>query len=190
MADKRSSLSEDAEIVQLIIFNLGDEEFGVAIGTVREIIRTGSITPIPDSPEFIKGVINVRGEVVATVDLKARFFSRAEKELESKQILITEQDNNIFGLMVGEVTEVLRIPSTSIKPAPELVTNVHEKYVSGVVTLDDRLIILLDLAKIMSVEELARLAEAQRMDRPHEEGLLRLRQTSRKGQDLSEEKTT
>ena len=169
MPDKIPLQAEEAKIVQLIVFNLGSEEFGVEIGAVREIIRTGAITPIPDSPEFIKGVINVRGEIVATIDLKTRFFSRTKKDVESKHILITAQENNLFGLMVGEVTEVLRVPATGIKPAPELVTKVQQKYLSGVLALDNRLIILLDLAKVLSVEELARLADAQRKDGPHAE---------------------
>lgn len=163
---------EEAKIVQLIVFNLGEEEFGVEIGAVREIIRTGTITPIPDSPEFIKGVINVRGEIVATIDLKARFFSRAKEDIESKHILITAQENNLFGLMVDEVTEVLRVPETGVKPAPELVAKVQEQYVSGIVTLENRLIILLDLAKVLSVEELARLAEAPKRDGPRAEAKL------------------
>ena len=162
MADKTPLRSEEAELIQLVVFNLGDEKFGVDIGAVREIIRTGTVTPMPDSPEFIKGVINVRGEIAATIDLKARFSLPTKEDGESKHILITEQGDNLFGLMVSEVTDVLRIPSTAIKAAPELAAKVHEEYVSGVVTLENRLIVLLDLAKVLSEEELSRLAEVQR----------------------------
>lgn len=150
---------EEGNIVQLIVFNLGDEEFGAAIKQVREIIRVGSITPIPDSPDFIKGIANVRGEITVLIDLKARFFLRAKKELEPKHIIITEQEKNLFGLMVDEVTEVLRIPEREIKRTPELVTRIDRTYISGVITLEDRLIILLDLAKVLSEEELTRLSE-------------------------------
>ena len=151
--------NEEGQIIQLIIFNLGDEEFGAAIRQVREVIKVGSITPIPDSPDFIKGITNVRGEISVLIDLKARFFLETEKEFVLKHIIITEQEKNLFGLMVDEVTEVLRIPETDIKHTPELVTGIDRTYISGVITLENRLIILLDLTKVLSHEELARLAD-------------------------------
>lgn len=161
--------SEEEKVIQLITFNLGDEEFAADINQVREIIRVGSITPIPDSPNFIKGIANVRGEITVVVDLKERFFLSRKKEVESKHIIITEQEKNLFGLVADEVTEVLRIPETEIKPTPELVTRIDRTYVSGVITLEDRLIILLDLAKVLLKEELTRLAELATKHRAAEE---------------------
>lgn len=157
--------NEGAKITQLIVFKLGDEEFSAEISQVREIIMAGVITPIPDSPEFIKGVTNIRGEIGVVIDLKARFFLPAKKEIESKHILITEQDKNLFGLIVDEVTEVLRIPEREIKGTPELVTRIDRAYVSGMITLENRLIIMLDLTKVLSEEELARLSELSRRQR-------------------------
>lgn len=156
---KKSAPKEESKIVQLIVFNLGDEEYGADINQVREIIRTGTITPIPDSPDFIKGVANVRGEIPVIIDLKERFFLPAKENVGNKHIVMTERDKSIFGLLVDEVTEVLRIPQSDIKAAPEIVTKVDREYVSGVITLDDRLIILLDLYKVLSTEELSRLTE-------------------------------
>lgn len=158
-AERKKKAEEEAKINQLIVFNLGDEEFGAEIGQVREIIRAGTITPIPDSPQFIKGVSNVRGEITVIIDLKKRFFLPAKKQIEGKHIIITEQEKNLFGLMVDEVTEVLRIPETDIKPTPELVTRIDRVYISGVLTLEGRLIMLLDLTKVLSEGELARLTE-------------------------------
>lgn len=167
---KKAAPEEEAQITQLIVFNLGDEEYGADINQVREIIRTGTITPIPDSPDFIKGVSNVRGEIPVIIDLKARFFLPAVKrDVEDRHIVITEQEKNIFGLLVDEVTEVLRIPQTDIKSAPELVTRIDREYVSGVITLEKRLIIMLDLSKVLSSEELARLTELSHTHRPVEE---------------------
>ena len=158
--------SAEAEIIQLIVFSLGDEEYGADISQVREIIRTGIITPIPDSPDFIKGISNIRGEVPVIIDLKARFFlPPVKREVVDRHIVITEQEKNIFGLLVDEVSEVLRIPETDIKSAPELVTRIDREYVSGVITLENRLIILLDLAKVLSAEELTRLSEFSQMHR-------------------------
>jgi len=152
-------LDEEGNIIQLIIFTLGDEEFGVAIRQIREIIKVGPITLIPDSPDFIKGITNVRGEISVLINLKARFFMQTKKEVLSRHIIITEQKKNLFGLMVDEVTEVLRIPEAEIRPTPELVTRIDRTYISGVIILGNRMIMLLDLAKVLSDEELSRLAE-------------------------------
>lgn len=165
---KKTTTEKEAEVLQLI-FNLGDEEYGANINQVREIIRTGIITPIPDSPDFIKGVSNVRGEIPVIIDLKARFFLPQDKDVESKNIVITEQEKNVFGLLVDEVTEVLRIPETEVKATPELLTGIDRAYISGVITIEDRLIILLDLSKILSGEELAKLAELAPKHRAVEE---------------------
>ncbi len=156
---KKSASEEESKVIQLIVFNLGDEEYGANINQVREIIRTGNITPIPDSPDFIKGVSNVRGEIPVIIDLKERFFLPIRKDGGNKHIVMTERDKSVFGLLVDEVTEVLRIPQTDIKLAPEIVTRIDREYVNGVITLENRLIIMLDLAKVLSAEELARLSE-------------------------------
>jgi purine-binding chemotaxis protein CheW len=156
---------QEQQIVQLIVFHLEDEEFGVPISEVREIIATGPVTPIPNSPKFIVGVINVRGEVPVVINLKERFSLRTKKEIESKHIVLTEQDKNLFGLLVDEVTEVLRVEENTITKAPELVTRIHEDYVKGVLTIDNRLILLLDLAKVLSEEDLERYAEIPRSTR-------------------------
>lgn len=157
---RKAASSEEAKIIQLITFNLGDEEYGADINEIREIIRTGAITPIPDSLDFIKGIANVRGEIPVVIDLKARFaLPPARREVRDKHLVITEQEKNIFALLVDEVTEVLRIPETEIKPAPELITRIEREYVKGVIPLDNRLIILLSLHEILSEEQLARLTE-------------------------------
>lgn len=158
---KKPETHKSVDIVQLIVFHLGDEEFGANINQVREVIWSGIITPIPDSPDFIKGVTNVRGEIAVVIDLKNRFFLRMRQGIEEKHIIMTEQDKNLFGLMVDEVTEVLRIPKTNIKDPPEFVTKIDRVYISGVLTIGNRLIMLLDLEKVLSEEELVKLSETQ-----------------------------
>lgn len=160
--------TKEQNLVQLIVFTLGEEEFGVRIDDVREIIRTKTIIPIPDSPEFIKGIINVRGEVIMVIDLKSRFFLYTKQEMESRHIIITREEKSPFGLLVSEVTEVLRIPQERIKKAPGLVTRIREKYLSGVLTLDDRMIIILELKEVLSEDELVNLAKLQRKHRETE----------------------
>jgi len=164
--DKKKEASKEEKIIQLIVFHLGDEEFGADIDQVREIIRAGLITPIPDSPDFIKGVTNVRGEIAVVIDLKKRFFLRMKKDIEEKHIIMKEQEKNLFGLMVDEVTEVLRIPQTDIKQTPGLVTKIDRIYISGVLTLENRLIMILDLEKVLSEEELTKLSEFRIKHRP------------------------
>lgn len=149
---------EEGKIIELIVFNLGEEEFGVDIDQVREIITVEKITSIPDSPNFIKGVTNVRGEIAVVIDLATRFSLPRKSEVENKHIVITEQEKNLFGLMVDEVTEVQRIPEKVIKATPKLVSRIDRIYISGVLTLENRLIILLDLAKVLLEQELAGLA--------------------------------
>jgi purine-binding chemotaxis protein CheW len=145
------SVSDKQQLMQLIVFRIGDEEFGVPISAVQEIIKVGTITPIPDSPAFIKGLINVRGEIVAIIDVRARFFLSMDAE-PSRHIIIARQDENLFGLLVNEVMEVLRIQESDIKSPPRLMTKIHEDYVHGVITHDGRLIILLDIQQVISEE--------------------------------------
>lgn len=149
---------EEGKIIELIVFNLGEEEFGADIDQVREIITVEKITSIPDSPNFIRGVTNVRGEIAVVIDLATRFSLPRKSEVENKHIVITEQEKNLFGLMVDEVTEVQRIPEKVIKATPKLVSRIDTIYISGVLTLENRLIILLDLAKVLLEQELAGLA--------------------------------
>ncbi|MBU1128982.1 MAG: chemotaxis protein CheW [Candidatus Omnitrophica bacterium] len=158
-AQKRQAYNAEEKIIQLIVFHLGDEEFGADIAQVREIIRKGSVTPIPDSPDFIEGVSNVRGEIAVVIDLKRRFFLDEKKHIEERHIIMTELDKNLFGLIVDEVTEVLRIHEQEIMITPEIVTRIDKAYISGVLTIDERLIIMLDLKKVLSEEELEKLSE-------------------------------
>jgi len=152
---------EGADIVELIVFRLGDEEFSAAIDQVREVITKGVITPVPDSPPFVTGVTNVRGEVTLVVDLRARFGLPMAPDVESKHIVITRQERNLFGLMADEVTQVLRIPRSQIKPAPEPVTKTESEHIKGVLTIENRLILLLDLDRLLSEEGFAAWAEGQ-----------------------------
>jgi purine-binding chemotaxis protein CheW len=156
--ERRKPATPEAELIQLVVFSIEDEAFGTDINQVREIVRAGSVTPIPDSPHFIKGVTNIRGEIIIVIDLKERFFLPVKKAVESKHIVITGQEGNLYGVLVDEVTEVLRIPRTEIKTTPHLITKIDRTYINGVITLENRLIMLLDLKRVLSEEELNKLA--------------------------------
>lgn len=166
---QENTVLDEAPIVQLIIFKLGKEEYGVNIDQVRDIVRTGVITPIPDSPDFIRGVTNVRGEIAVVIDPRERFFLSTKKVNGERHIVMTVQEKNLLGLIVDEVTEVMRIPETEISPTPDLVTRIEKTYVSGMVTTDNRLITLLDLNKVLLQEDLAKLAKLARREVQGEE---------------------
>ncbi|WP_321430764.1 chemotaxis protein CheW [uncultured Methanolobus sp.] len=150
------------ELLQMVVFQLGGEEFGVEIMKVQEIIRMPEITQIPQSPEFVEGVINLRGRIIVVINLDKR-FNLVSKEVDAhSRIIVVEIGENVVGMIVDSVNEVLRIPKSSVDPAPELVTsNISREYITGVGKIDDRLLILLDLAKVMDkkeVQEIANLA--------------------------------
>lgn len=158
-----ASSPDEKTVIQLIVFRAGNEEFGVKIDAVREIIKMGDITPIPESPEFIKGIVNVRGEIVTTIDVKARFDLLTSAETEAKHIVVTKQGDNLFGLIVDEVIEVLRIMKKDIQSTPSLLDKINEKYVGGIISRDNRLIILLNLDQVLSYEELINLTQIKRV---------------------------
>jgi purine-binding chemotaxis protein CheW len=150
---------DEHPIIQLIVFVAGNEEFGVPIDAVREIIKVGTITPIPDTADFIKGIINVRGEIVTTIDVKSRFSLPAKKNTTAKHMVVSKQGDSLYGLLVDEVIEVLRIQQNDLKPPPSLINQIHKKYVSGVISHNNRLIIVLDLSYVLSEKELVKLMD-------------------------------
>ena len=148
--------------VQLVVFKIGKEEFGVAISQVREIVRLVPITPVPKAPVFVEGVVNLRGQILAVVDLATRLSLKGDARSEQTRIIVVEVEGNTVGMVVDEVTEVLRLSKENIDSTPELIASeVQHKYLEGVGKLDDRLLILIDLAKIFSVEEVEDIKEAK-----------------------------
>ncbi len=160
MQDENQTLSENTDavpLIQLIVFHAGDEEFAVPISAVREIIKNGTITPIPNVFDFIKGIINVRSEIVTIIDIGTRFSLPKKENVQPKHIVVTKQEDTLFGLLVDEVVEVLRIRPEDIQPPPSLITKMYEKYIDSVVALNDRLIVILDISKILSLKEFTQI---------------------------------
>ena len=145
------------DLLQLVTFSIGSEEFGVDILKVIEIIRTMEITKVPKAPAFVEGVINLRGLVIPIIDLRRR-FGLAEKAGDSDtRIIVIEINGMSVGFVVDSVSEVLRIPANTVEPAPPVVAGVDSDYISGVGKLEDRLLILLDLDKLLSADDLESL---------------------------------
>lgn len=145
---------QDDELLQLVTFSIGEEEFGVDILKVQEIIRTMEITKVPRAPEFVEGVINLRGKVIPIIDLRRRFGLDFKEHDKDTRIIVIEINNIVVGFVVDAVSEVLRIPTNTVEPPPPVVAGVDSDYISGVGKLQDRLLILLDLDKLLSSEDL------------------------------------
>lgn len=147
------SAEVDKELTQLVTFSVGGEEFGVNILQVQEIIRTMEITNVPRAPEFVEGVINLRGKVIPIVDIRRRFGLESKEYDKYTRIIVIEIDMIIVGFVVDSVSEVLRIPASSVQPPPPVVAGLDSDYIHGVGKLDDRLLILLDLDSLLDNEE-------------------------------------
>ncbi|MBK7141520.1 MAG: chemotaxis protein CheW [bacterium] len=143
--------------LQLVSFNIGSEEFGVEILKVQEINRMVEITRVPQAPHYVEGVINLRGKVIPIIDLRKRFSLEVKEYDKNTRIVVVDINGNIMGMIVDAVSEVLRLSSSTIEPPPEIVTGVNAEYIKGVAKLEDRLLIFLDLSKVVDAAELAAL---------------------------------
>lgn len=138
------------DLIQLVTFRISEEEFGVDILSVQEIIRPIQITMVPHAATFIEGVINLRGKVIPVINMRTRFSLPSVEHDSNTRIVVMEFDQKIVGILVDGVSEVLRIPSSTIEPAPPVVCGVGSEYIRGVGRLADRLLILLDLDTLLS----------------------------------------
>jgi purine-binding chemotaxis protein CheW len=150
---------KDDELLQLVTFSIGEEEFGVDILKVQEIIRTMEITKVPRAQDFVEGVINLRGKVIPIIDLRRRFGLDSKNHDKHTRIIVIEINNMIVGFVVDSVSEVLRIPAGTVEPPPPVVAGLESEYISGVGKLQDRLLILLDLDKLLSGEDMEALSQ-------------------------------
>ncbi len=150
---------KDDELLQLVTFSIDEEEFGVDILKVQEIIRTMEITKVPRAQDFVEGVINLRGKVIPIIDLRRRFGLSSKEHDKHTRIIVIEINNMIVGFVVDSVSEVLRIPAGTVEPPPPVVAGMESEYISGVGKLQDRLLILLDLDKLLSGEDMEALSQ-------------------------------
>jgi purine-binding chemotaxis protein CheW len=138
------------ELLQLVRFNIGDEDFGVDILKVQEINRMLEVTRVPNAPTYIDGVINLRGKVIPIVNLRERFHMPRKERDKQTRIIIVELSGKTVGFLVDGVNEVLRIPKSVTEPPPSLTTGTETEYITGVGKLDDQLLLLLDLEKVLN----------------------------------------
>ncbi|NDU85482.1 MAG: chemotaxis protein CheW [Ferrovum sp.] len=140
---------------EYLIFALGEEEYGVDILKVQEIRGYDAVTRIANTPEFIKGVINLRGEIVPIVDLRVRFHVGEVRYDAFTVVIILHLAGRLVGVVVDGVSDVLRLTPEQIRPAPEITSALDTRYLLGLGTVDQRMLILVDIERLMKSEEMA-----------------------------------
>ncbi len=151
MAVKKPGIRSELQVVG---FYIGEDEYAIYINKVREIHPMTDIRKVPKSPPFVEGVINVRGQIVPIIDLRKRFDMEANEHRQSAKILIVELAKNLVGMIVDNVSEVMRFYLDEIEKTPPMFSsNIDSQYIQGVANMNEKLIILLDIEKLFSYEE-------------------------------------
>jgi purine-binding chemotaxis protein CheW len=152
-ADKNADLTSTSDERQLVVFQLGAEFYGVEIARVHEIIRLQTVTRVPRAPAFVEGVINLRGKVIPVVDLRRRFGLPTADHTRASRIVVVEIGDQVVGVVVDGVSEVLRVNGATVEPPSPVVAGIDSEYIHGIAKLSDRLVILLDLDRVLAQTE-------------------------------------
>ena len=146
--------AEHGELIQLVSFSLAQEEYGVDVLKVREIIRMPSITRVPNTPHYVEGVINLRGKVIPIISMRKRFSLNETEYDKQTRIMVMDVGGELMGFIVDAVSEVIRISGSEIQPSPAVVTSgIDQECIAGVINQAERLLVLLDLEKMFSLDE-------------------------------------
>ena len=146
------ALAADKKVIQLVTFRLGEEEYGVDILKVHEINRMMDITSVPNAPDCIEGVINLRGKVIPVINLRKK-FGLPHRQADARSKIVVVDVGKAAGIIVDSVSEVLRIASDVIEPPPPMTASIGSEYILGVGKLKDRLLILLDIGRLLGAAE-------------------------------------
>ena len=164
--ESRATATAAELLDQLISFSMGNEDYGVDIQTVKEVIRFREITSLPKAPVFVKGVINLRGDIIPIIDLRERFGMEQKEYTDMTRVIVVEVDGRSIGTVVDSVSHVIRIEEGEIEPPPPCVGKISEEYIRGVGKVDEKLVVLLNIDRILTAEEKIELDE---MEKPKEE---------------------
>lgn len=150
-----SEAARDAEdpILQWVTFQLAEETYGINVMQVQEVLRYSEIAPVPGAPDYVIGIINLRGNVVTVIDTRARFGLSSAEVSDSTRIVIIESDQQVIGILVDSVAEVVYLRSSDIDSAPNVGTEESARFIQGVSNRDNELLILVDLNKLLTDEE-------------------------------------
>lgn len=154
---------DNSEDLQIVVFRLSSEEYALPITKVKDINRFMPLTKMPKSPAFMKGVINLRGEIIPVVDLRERFGLTANEANDDSRIMIVDFNNQLIGVVVDGVTEVITIPTAEID-IPPATSKLNIKQVPGIGKFNNRLLILLDIDEVFSAEEVKDLKDLKGMN--------------------------
>ncbi len=157
---QQDRISDGTETLQMVSFRLAEEEYGIEITKIREIILITEITQVPQVPHYVKGLINLRSTVIPVIDLRTRFGLPEGELTDESRIMVLSVGTKTVGIMVDAVSEVLRVTQDQIAPPPPTVAGLGQEYLTGLVKFDDRLLILLDIDKILGKEDTAPLETA------------------------------
>lgn len=164
MSETASAQQTEQQAGEYLTFTLGGEEYGIDILKVQEIRGYDAVTKIANTPDFIKGVINLRGAVAPIVDLRIKFKLGNVEYNEFTVVIILNLEKRIVGIVVDGVSDVIALTQDQIRPVPDLVSSIDTRYLTGLGSLEERMLILVDINKLMSSQEMAL------MDTPHEGG--------------------
>jgi purine-binding chemotaxis protein CheW len=149
-----------AEGQQYVTFSLNDEEYAIDAINVQEIVELANITKVPHLPEYLKGVINLRGTIIPVVDMKMKFGMKGEAAQKHTCVIVTEFAGGVMGLIVDAVSDVMHLPEESIAATPSFGTRINTDFIKGMGQVSDRLVLVLDINKVLSEEETALVSEA------------------------------
>jgi purine-binding chemotaxis protein CheW len=153
-----TSVSEDAvrdPVIQLVTFRLQEETYGINVMQVQEVLRVSEIAPVPGAPSYVLGIINLRGNVVTVIDTRSRFGLPSTEIDDASRIVIIESDKQVVGILVDSVAEVVELRTTEIDSAPNVGNEESSRYIQGVASREDDLLILVDLNRLLTEEEWA-----------------------------------
>jgi len=158
MEKTENSTYDEGFDTQWVTFYLADEKYGVPVSQVREVLRYSEITPVPGAPDYVIGIINLRGNVVTVLDTRKRFALPPVEVDDSTRVVIIEVEDQVVGILVDQVSEVMRLANGEVETAPNVGNDESSKYIQGVASRDGNLLILVDLHKLLSDEEWAEMA--------------------------------
>jgi len=150
------------DLKQFISFSIGEEEYGLELLRVKEVIRIREITWLPKAPSFVKGIINLRGDVIPIIDLRDKFGLEAKEATTMTRVIVVEVEGRMIGMVVDSASQVVRIPADQIDPPPPMLGGFSQEFITGVGKLDDKLIILLNTDAILTMEEMNALSTIDR----------------------------
>jgi purine-binding chemotaxis protein CheW len=149
--------SDLSSSVQLVSFRVGNEQYGIHIRQVQEIIRMPEITQLPQTDDFIKGIINLRGNIIPIIDMRTRFNMEENEYSELTRVIVLSLDEKFIGIVVDSVSKVLELPDGAIEDAPDIINGLSKEYIEGVGKIDENMIIILKAEKVLTADEIKKL---------------------------------